>query len=620
MHASGAPRSSRHRFVWFCNSLERIGSRFGIRGQSELAQASRKSKKLRGKKFPTPRAESGRGALEELKSCLSLSGMQLSPETVLAASKTLLVLAGLAMVAASLMASMVIEPDYLAPCVILSFVIPYLASQALRSYPSSAASRRAAMLLKDSTEATNLMIMSIRHEPSLSNAIRFACRKKGEFTDELKVCVWGVIMGSYSSFEEAVLSLGNRWARHSEELKASLNSMITATRESTEDGKRRALDRANNALISGARRRIEQYALSLSTPSMIMFGLGIILPLMVGSFLPMLSWDLWSMADLGKTAAEGHAGNATIQTVFVMNILFPSVALLVALNASASYPLSDSSQASGSGGMRRIGMIACAVSSVVVGALAFLLGGQVQPVAFLTAITFPVSIWLMIEGRRSGHGREQEDHGLEDVLFKTGARMLEGENFEAALNRTAADLDGKVAASVKRISYGLAIAGQELDSAADIDSLARSGVNALEGIRIVRSAATKDEAAAGKLAMDLAAYLRDLRDLESSLRNRLRPTISMMKITTHVLAPIVLGVTFVIYLSLASMMGGDSYTVQSGTLLLVLGMFLAEVNAVVVYFVWGVEGRRGMGTLMASIGSCIMTSETIYMAVAICLS
>jgi hypothetical protein len=233
---------------------------------------------------------------------------------------------------------------------------------------------------------------------------------------------------------------------------------------------------------------------------------------------------------------------------------------------------------------------------------------------FLIVAVSPISLWLM-RGRASGIGREVAV-GLEDALFKIGSRMLDGGNFESALNHASDNLDRTSSGIVRRLSFMTNAIGKDFDEAADLGAISTSESNAIEGLRVVKEAASKDELAAGMLAMDLATYLRDLRELETTLRNRLKPTISMMKMTIYALGPIVLGVTYAIYLSLTSMVDGGPAGARAGAFFLVLGLFLAETDAVVSYFVWGIEGKRGRGQLMYSIGACILTSELIYAATA----
>jgi len=557
------------------------------------------------------------GRESELRASLELAGIDVPLGTLLAAAKAALVVSSILLVLAAVVVVTLTGTRFIVPMAFILAVLPLLSREAILAYPHSAASKRAASVLRGSPESVNLMIMSLRHEPSLSKAIRFAAKRENAYSRELRGCIWSVVMGVHSSFEESLHALGMRWSKYSDELKDSLNAMVTASCESTDDGKRRALDRANNAMVSGTKRRIEDYALSLSAPSMIMFGLGILLPLMVGSFLPMLSWNLWTMNSQATNDLNTiDSPQSTFQMMFLMNVLFPSIAMLVAMNAISRHPLET-----GKGGQEKpprhqITWLAVAAASTLIGcvAIAALMSGRFKYVMLLIAAACPISLWLT-GGRASGTGREAAA-GLEDALFKTGSKMLDGGNFESALNHAGDNLDTGSSGLVRMLSFMTNAIGKDFDEASDLGAISTAESNAIDGLRVVKEAASKDEMAAGMLAMDLATYLRDLRELETTLRNRLKPTISMMKMTVYALGPIVLGVTYAIYLALTSMVDGGQAGARAGSFFLVLGLFLAETDAVVSYFVWGIEGKRGRGQLMYSIGACILTSELVYAATA----
>lgn len=548
---------------------------------------------------------------------IDLASLDLTALTVRLASGALAVLVMLALVPVLVGAFVLGRANLIAAACIVSGLLPFLAKGALAAYPSSLAAKRAFAVLKDSPEATNLMIMSIRHDASISKAIAFASRRRSPFSKELRRCVWEVLMGRESGFEEALHSLGRRWAKFSSELNTSLDALVTASREPTKEGRRRALDRANSAMVSGAKRRIEEYALSLSAPSMVMFALGILLPLMVGSFLPMLSWNIWSL-DAAEASPSLAAGGLTAETVFVMNILFPAVALLVAMNAISRHPM-DTAR----GVPRADGRLARSAHIAVAGAASavaftivwtFVSGEMLYPLLLLAGTIPWATLLLSIGGRNSDGDNEDVPGDLEDALFQTGARMLEGENFEAALSH--AGWRRSSGSCARRLSYRSNVVGQDFESAAVGEGLARGGSNILEGMRIVRDAATKDEMDAGALAMDLSAYLKDLQQIESSLRSRLRPTVSMMKMTTYALGPVVMGVTFAIYMSLASMTGPGDSASSAGAFMVLLGVYLAETDFVVGYFVWGIEGKKGLRALAGSIGLSLLSSELIFVATA----
>ncbi|UCE81004.1 MAG: hypothetical protein JSV94_00770 [Methanobacteriota archaeon] len=494
----------------------------------------------------------------------------------------------------------------------LSVSVPLLSKEALLSYPRIVASKRAAMVARSSTDEMNLMIMSLRHEASLPKAMAAAARRGSEFAAELRDCIWSVITGVHSTFEDSLHQLAVKWSAHCEELKPAIRATITASFEGTEAGRRRSLDRANEALVTGVKRRIEEYALALSVPSMILFGIGILLPLMVGSFLPMLSWDMWGV-DVKDGVPEGVRPNdIVLQTIALMNVAFPAIALLVALDAVSKHPMPRQStvrQASWDALRSAKGLsLAFGFSAAGIAVSFTALEGSAEYVSGVLCASVPTALFLMIRGSRPIDLDDWERRELmEDLLFGAGARMVDGENLEAALH----------SASVGQPSSGLP--HRTLWDTEASKPSERDESNEERALGVVIEAASKNEAQAGILAMDLAGYLRDVAELEAVLKRRIKPTLSMMRMTTHVLAPIMLGVTHAIYVSLASIGGGRS-TLAPDELFIVLAAFLMEINAVVAYFAWGIGEQRRIGALMYSIGSCILVAVLIMSAVTLVTS
>jgi hypothetical protein len=266
-----------------------------------------------------------------------------------------------------------------------------------------------------------------------------------------------------------------------------------------------------------------------------------------------------------------------------------------------------------------VAAVICA-SIVLVALCALELDGTIRSLAILVASVVPGALFLIATGRSSGDRHASPSNvQLEDTLFRTGARMLEGENFESALNKASQGVSDASSRTTRMLSFRSLISGGDFDRAPAWEPCS-GGSNALEGFRVVREAATKDELAAGLLAMDIASYLKDLRDLESTLKSRLKPTVSMMRMTSYALGPVVLGITYAIYLSLGGVTASGTGGIGAGLFLLVLGAFLAETNAVVTYFLWGLEGGKNRSTLFCALGTCILVSEIVYASTALLAS
>lgn len=585
-----------------CAAIERIGSRAGMSAARVSAGSRRTS--------PGSRR---RAILRSLEEDLDRAGVPCDAPTVVAAANTAALLSVLVACAALGASLAFLGRTAQLTALTLAVASPLCCHKWVVSYPSWAARRRASRLLRGSAEAANLMVMSIRQDSSLPRAIVFASGDGDEFSRELRRCTWEVVMGFHRTFEEALHALGCRWERFGPELKTALNAMVTATCEGTEEGKRRALDRASAAIVSGAKRRVEEYALSLSTPSMLLFGLGILLPIMVGAFLPMLSWDIWSGSSLEGTVVR--QADLSAQIALVMNAVFPATAFLVALDAVSRRPLDRPSPPGDGPGAGPHWLLALAAGAAA-GSAAYLVlvPGALAPLVLLAGVGAASAV-LMLSGSPGGSATGEGE--VQDLLFRTGSRMLEGENFESALHRASGE--GAGSALGRGICLKAFALGRGFDASLGA-APAGASANAVEGLKVVRRASAKDEPAAGLLAMDIASYLRDLAEIETALKMRLRPTISMMRMTAHFLGPLVLGITFAIHLSLVSIAGEAGGDGMSGAMLLVLGLFLAEMNVVVCYFVWGIEGGRARGDLARSTGACLLVSQLVFVATAMLVS
>ncbi|OGS55918.1 MAG: hypothetical protein A3K60_03385 [Euryarchaeota archaeon RBG_19FT_COMBO_56_21] len=553
----------------------------------------------------------------ELSSALKLAGLPADSETVLNASRMATFLVCIVFVSASAVCVFVVGLEESLLLVLMTILIPLLIGELIKGYPRVLSRRLASEVVKDSTGAISLMVMSLRREASLSRAIAFSYGRKDSFSAELKTCTWGVIMGRFASFEDALQNLGERWSGSCGELKTAMNALITASCEATEDGRRRALDRANNASVLGVKRRIEEYALSLSTPSMVMFGLAILLPLMVGSFLPMLSWDVWGASSGALGPNIGSSPIGLLQVVFIMNVLFPAIGLLVAMASITRHPL-ESRNAPPADAPKAKWMLAITpvcTTGILVSIAVLWLEGIREAAAVLISSTIPISGLLLYLGMRGANSARGDREASEEALFRTGARMVEGVNFESALCEACKEQEGALKSYIECTLLGSA--NDTPDSRSNAKAHRGADAQALEAFNVVKEAASKDERAAGLLAMDLATYIRELRETERSLRSRLKPTIAMMKITSFVLAPVVLGVTFAMYMTLGAIAGSGPGSLSPGMFFLVLGAFLAESNAVVQYFIWGIEGTDSRALLAVSLGSCVLVSELLYVATAL---
>jgi len=98
--------------------------------------------------------------------------------------------------------------------------------------------------------------------------------------------VWDVQLGVYNDLSEGMDSLAYRWGAFSEEFKRSLMMIRASVIENTEAKRYALLDKTMSEILESIRQKMEQYARELSQPSITLFYVGVLLPLILIIILP----------------------------------------------------------------------------------------------------------------------------------------------------------------------------------------------------------------------------------------------------------------------------------------------------------------------------------------------
>jgi hypothetical protein len=156
-----------------------------------------------------------------------------------------------------------------------------------QKYPLSAAEGEKLRSLTYVPEIVNYMIMAMRLQPNLEHAVEFASQHgEGRVADELKIILWKNSVGIYDSIEEGLDELAYKWGPYSEELKHSL-TMLRASVLVPNDTERSILfDNTMDEILESTKNKMELYTRSMQQPSMYLFYIAVLLPLMIIIMLP----------------------------------------------------------------------------------------------------------------------------------------------------------------------------------------------------------------------------------------------------------------------------------------------------------------------------------------------
>jgi len=199
-----------------------------------------------------------------------------------------------------------------------------------QKYPLNAVKIEKVKALTFVPEILGYMIMSMKLVPNLEKAIEFAAQHgHGKIADDLKRLLWEVKVGIKGSVAEAIDDLAYKWGEVSKELKKALMKIRASVIESSEAKRYQILDQTMEDTLASIKDKLEDYARSLAQPSMGMFYLGVLLPLLLIIVLPVGS------------AFSGSALAKPVYLILIYNIIIPIGCIFYArkiiLNRPATY-------------------------------------------------------------------------------------------------------------------------------------------------------------------------------------------------------------------------------------------------------------------------------------------
>ncbi|MGC8656258.1 MAG: type II secretion system F family protein [Thermoplasmata archaeon] len=541
---------------------------------------------------------------------------------------------GLVIVSLIFMPIIMLESDYastLVPMTTMGYLamllIIMMLSYFLIIYPVYLAKRLRVYMMGRAPELVNFLAMSMALVPSLDRAISFAAENIDEpLSSRMKKILWDVYSRTYSSIEESFISFAFETGRWSDDLKRSLYTIRMSTLESTQEGVLRNLEKAKDIVLIGTKRRIEEFAASLSTPTTMLFALGVLLPMIIGSMLPMItlfgsgsnlfnvsaatsSPTTTSFSSPQATTSSGGTLSNLIMIVVVMDVIFPLIAFVYGYYILGKRPgtqlLSEIPPP-----YKKEQQIGFLIMSIAIGALIALvalplslgyagsLGVTFSSLPVLAGVSATISYYIWLTSNYQYKKRQEMlkvEEEFPDALFQVGSRMLEGMSIENALMKTSESMQGtNIGDLFNKIVFTLQVSGKPIEEAlfGDGGLLENYPSKTIKvTMKTVIKLISKENIMAGKTIIEIANYLRDLKKVDSDINKELSGVVGMMRGTAAFFAPLILGITASLYVLLSKVISGISSAslIPVGQFTMVLGIYLILLVLVIGYYVEGVE-------------------------------
>lgn len=157
----------------------------------------------------------------------------------------------------------------------------------VQNFPVNEAKAEQVRSLTYVPEILGYMIMAMKLSPNLEKAIEFSAEHgRGKIAQEFRDLLWKVQIGVHTTVSEGLDKMAYAWGEFSDEFKKALMRVRASVIEPTEAKRHALLDKTMDEILESIKLKMEQYARDLSQPSVMLFYIGVLLPLILIIILP----------------------------------------------------------------------------------------------------------------------------------------------------------------------------------------------------------------------------------------------------------------------------------------------------------------------------------------------
>jgi len=450
------------------------------------------------------------------------------------------------------------------------------------------------VVMNESPTAIGMMRLMIDRGRSLDSAVReVAANGPKNIANMFSKVIWDVDTRASTDIRD---SLSNMLASLSDKLTAFKRSMyliISASDSKDAQERMRITKDASDTMLEGLREMGESYSSKLNAPCMAIFGLGVMVPMILVSILPMLS--------LGGQFSSAALDERTVALITL--ILIPAVVGAVIMTIASNNPFYVRADEK-LNAMTLIPAVVCVL-------IFFAVHSHTNDLAVSIAVSAIISgtslFAVLYPGMMAERRKVKIASVMGDALFDVGNRLLSGENFETALvssfrqrndcEELTASLEGCITISRGDIADALRTAmGVYSKSIAEMYT-------------DVYISSLKDLRDAGRLAVSMGHQLQDQNATVSGIQNKLRSMLDMMIGTSSIFAPLILGISVSMLAPLMDLAGGSGSSLTSPILM----AYLIELALLISVLTTQLRCRGGPLTTLYTFSMIVPVALIVFM-------
>lgn len=471
------------------------------------------------------------------------------------------------------------------PFLFALLVVPLGVLSYLGNYPKIYADSYRVKVLGSMPAVISNMAMSLKLVPNLEKAVEFAAKNtQGQIGKEFKKMVWDTYMRVYRSSDHALSRFAEKWKDWNEDFARSIYLLRGSLLEKNEARRLEDIDRSVDVILSGTVAKMEKFARSLTMPTLSLYFMGMILPLIMIAVLPTLSY-------IGS--------NIGARMLFIAyNLILPLIIFVWSRSILSKRPVTmvppvipeDHPDVPPEGKMRfgKTYLPALPVA-VTLGFLISLLGifrlyhlltepgfgapptfiGLDQTILIIWGISVGSSVYLIsttVDRNKVRTKIKETEKEFIDALIQLGSRLSEGRPIEVAFGQVGEVMKGSRAGEIfANSARSVKMARKTLHSSLfdkDDGALKHIYSDTIRNVmEMVVEASKKSNDAAGVAVSRITEHLTKIRDVDEKIEQTLDEMVSSMRSTVLIFGPFVGGVV----VSLQKMMNSQLLKAQSTT-------------------------------------------------------
>lgn len=352
----------------------------------------------------------------------------------------------------------------------------------------------------------------------------------------------------------------------------SMHMLMAASEMLPGPEKIRILKDATDVSLTGLKEGGERFSSSLTNSCIIVFGLGIMVPMIMMSILPILQFGDMSGKVIGS------------EPIIIMTlIIVPAGVLCLTLEIKNRNPLGSEYKDRDWHGMAALS------TSIPFGIAGWILTGDaLSSIVVATVLSGLVTFVLLYPSQKKEKMRLDEEVMLNDSVFELGNRMISGDNFEVSAI-------GALGARPETLHIAESLKKEMVLCRGDTESAIRAAIGLTSAsvadtyCEVFRSS-QKDIREAGRLAISIGRQMQDRESVLSNLSNKLKSMLDMMTATAAIFAPLVLGLCIAMLSPLAEI----TKAADMSDISIIIGIYLIELCALMALFTVALTGKDGL--------------------------